>query len=174
MAAPAIRFMELAGDDFPLLHDWLNRPHLRRFFQKTPISLDGVHEKYDPRLSGDTATRCQLAWLDAPFGYLQCYRIADFPDWGEMIGQDEGIGVDLYIGEPDLIGIGLGAAMLRAYLAQVAFPLFPEARTAWITHEADNLAAQGCSRSVGFQRQGVFLESGLKTILYGLERETLS
>ncbi len=172
--SPEITFSPLESTDLPLMHRWLNRPHLKRFVQKEPISPREVEEQYDPRLSNDAATHCHLACLEAPFGYLQCYRLSDYPDWAEIIGQDQGIGVDLFIGEPDLIGLGLGAAMLRGYLSQVAFPLFAKAPSAWIAHEADNLAAQGCSQSVGFSRRGVFLESGLKTILYGIERETLT
>ena len=171
---PAIRFADLTGGDLSLLHDWLNRPHLRRFFQKTPISLAEVREKYDPRLSGDASSHCHLAHLDGPFGYLQCYRIADFPDWTATIGRDSGIGVDLFIAEPTLIGRGLGRDMLAAYLAQVAFPLFPGEQTAWIAHEIANTAARVCSEAVGFHHCHDFLEHGLPTALYGLNREDLA
>lgn len=166
-----IRFTDLTEADFSRLHDWLNRPHLRQFFQKSPISLEGVAAKYGPRLLGDEKRRCHLAWLDAPFGYLQCYRVADFPDWGKLIGETRGIGIDLYIAEPDFIGRGLGKIMLAAYARDVAFPLFPDEATAWIAHETANTAAQACSRSVGFKPVRRFIEDGLPTDLFRLERD---
>lgn len=164
-----IRFTDLSEADFPRLHDWLNRPHLRRFFQKTPISLQEVRARYDPRLSGDAHTHCHLAWLQAPFGYLQCYRIADYPDWAAIIGESAGIGVDLYIAEPVLIGRGLGKVMLAAYLTEVAFPVFPGETTAWIAHDTANAAAKACSRAVGFTPAGRFIENGRPTDLLRLD-----
>jgi aminoglycoside 6'-N-acetyltransferase len=69
----AISYRALAEADLPLMADWLNRPHLRRFFQTTPISLAEVEAKYGPRIRGEVPTCCSIALLDgAPFGYLQC------------------------------------------------------------------------------------------------------
>jgi len=51
-----------------------------------------------------------------PIGYLQFYRVTDFPEWSALLGIDEQTGVwsvDLFIGEPALWGRGLGTAALR-------------------------------------------------------------
>lgn len=165
-------FRRLTEDDFPDLRQWLNRPHLRRFFQKQPISLAQIEAKYGPRVRGEEPTHCHLAWLaHSPFGYLQCYRIADYPDWAALIGERDGIGVDLAILEPDLVGQGLGHAMLAGYLGEIAFPLFANESKCFIAHERENHAGIANSRSVGFRFSRSFVEDGNATELLVLERD---
>jgi len=85
--AGQMTFRPLAETDLPLMADWLNRPHLRAFYQREPISLPAVAAKYGPRIRGEVPTQSWLAVLDrTPFGYLQCYRVADWPDWQATIG----------------------------------------------------------------------------------------
>ena len=54
---------------------------------------------------------------------LQHYRIEDSPEYAEVLALGEdAIGVDLFIGEAGLLGLGHGPAMLRQFLREVAFP----------------------------------------------------
>jgi aminoglycoside 6'-N-acetyltransferase len=171
----SIVFRPLAESDFPALADWLNRPHLRRFFQKEPISAAQIAAKYGPRARGEQPTKAHLALLDGqPFGYLQCYRIADHPEWAQIIGQSEGIGVDLAIFEPALVGKGLGRAMLRGYLAEIAFPLYPAESKCFIGHDHENAAGLANSRAVGFRRVRDFVEDGRRSTLLVFERAQLA
>lgn len=168
---PDTTFRPLVEADFPAFTEWLNRPHLRRFYQKKPISLAEVTAKYGRSVRGETPTRCHLSLLDGrPFGYLQCYRIAAYPDWARLIGENDGIGVDLLIFEPELIGKGLGRAMLSGYLRNVAFPLFPEERRCFIGQEDENVAGWRTSESVGFRFVRDFVEDGAPSRLLMLER----
>lgn len=169
-----ITFRPLTERDLPQLADWLNKPHLRRFFQKKTVSLAEVQAKYGPRARGETPTRCHLAILGGrPFGYLQNYRIADYPDWAAMIGENDGIGIDLAIFEPDLIGKGLGREMLARYLSEIAFPRFAKETRCFIAHEIENVAALRNSDSIGFRYVRNFLEGDLDTVLLVLDRDEL-
>jgi aminoglycoside 6'-N-acetyltransferase len=146
--------------------DWLNRPHLRAFYQREPISAEAVAAKYGPRIRGEVPTHSWLAELDgAPFGYLQCYRLADWADWQVTIGVAYGVAIDLLIGEPARIGGGVGRRMLRGYVDAVAFPLHPAERLCWIAHELENLPARRCSLAAGFTPVREFLEDGIPSIL---------
>jgi aminoglycoside 6'-N-acetyltransferase len=168
---PDITFRPLEEADFPEFAGWLNRPHLRRFFQKKPISLEEVAAKYGPSVRGEKPTHCHLALLgERPFGYLQCYRIAAYPNSAATIGETNGIGVDLLIFEPELIGKGLGRAMLGAYLRDVAFPLFPDERRCFIGHDHENVAGWRNSESVGFRHVRDFVEDDAPSRLLVLER----
>ena len=168
---PQIAFRPLAASDLPDLYVWLNRPHLRAFFQKTSISEAEIGEKFGPRLRGEDPVEIHLAELAARvFGYLQCYRVADHPAWATLIGEREGIGVDLAILDPELIGKGLGKTMLSTYLRDIAFPTFAEERKCFIAHELDNEAGWRNSESVGFRPVRDFVEDGSRTRLYVLSR----
>lgn len=167
----ALSYRPLAETDLPLMAEWLNRQHLRRFYQPTPISLAEVVAKYGPRIRGEVPTHSSLALLDgAPMGYLQCYRVADWPDWRATIGVSHGVAIDLFIGEPDLIGRGFGRRMLAGYVEQVAFPLHPDEQLCWICHEHGNTAALACSRAAGFAPVGEVLDDGKPSLLLVLQR----
>jgi len=166
-----ISYRPLEAGDVPLMADWLNRPHLRRFYQHEPISQAGVAEKYGPRIRGEVPTFSSLALLDgAPLGYLQCYRVADWPEWQKTIGVEQGISIDLFVGEPELIGRGIGRRMLDGYVAQVAFPRFPDEQLCWIGHELENTRARACSASVGFSPVRQYDEDGARYVLLVRQR----
>ncbi len=166
-----LSFRVVSETDLPLLHLWLNRPHLRRFYQKQPISLDEVRDYYLDSILGREPTWVHLALLDGrPFGYIQCYRCLDYPEWAHEIGLTQGISIDLYIGEPDLLGRGLGKRMERDYVLTVAFPLYPEESECFICHEPDNAAALACSRAVGFMDLHEVTEAGIRQRLLVLRR----
>jgi len=161
-----IAYRPLAEADLPLMADWLNRPHLRAFYQREPISPVAVAAKYGPPIRGEDASQSWLAVLaGAPFGYLQCYRLADWPDWRATIGVDQGISIDLFIGEPGLIGRGIGRRMLGGFVDEVAFPQYPEERLCWIGHELANVAARKCSAAAGFVPVREYVEDGNPCVL---------
>jgi len=87
-------------------------------------------EHYRAALQGEPTYR-YVAHIDArPVGMFQHYRIGDSPEYAAALGLDEeAVGVDLFIGEAELVGRGHGPAMLRAFLRDVAFP-----RT-WLRYE---------------------------------------
>ncbi|WP_340646432.1 GNAT family N-acetyltransferase [Phenylobacterium sp.] len=164
-----ITFRTLAAADFSMLTDWLAEPHVRRFVQKTPMSLEEVTAKYGPRVRGEQPLICHIASLDgAPFGYLQAYRNRDWADYAQIMGHADGVSLDLHIGDPAFVGRGLGRAMLGGYVGEVALPHYAE-RRAYIAHDLDNAAALACSRSVGFKPLAQFLEDGEVKQLLRLE-----
>jgi aminoglycoside 6'-N-acetyltransferase len=173
-AAHDIRFRPLAFTDLPMLTGWLAEPHVRRFYQKQPITLAEVAEEYGPTIRGEEPSLSHIALSEGrPFGYIQCYANMAYPDYAATIGVDHGISVDLYLGDPAFVGGGYGRAMLAAYLRDVAFPAHPDETLAYIAHEPDNLAALACSQAVGFKPLRFVWEDGVKDQLLALRREDL-
>jgi aminoglycoside 6'-N-acetyltransferase len=167
-----IDFRPLQAADLPLLTAWLAEPHVRRFYQKQPVTLRDVALEYGPTIRAEEPSLSHLAILNgAPFAYLQCYRNVDYPEWGAIIDVDGGISVDLFIGDPACLRRGLGRAALGGYLRQVAFPSYPGETRAYIGHELINTAALQCSQAVGFRPLRRFLEHGLEMMLLALDRE---
>jgi aminoglycoside 6'-N-acetyltransferase len=171
---PQVAFRPLEFADCPLLTRWLMEPHVRRFYQREPINLAEVEAEYGPTIRGEEPSLSHLAFSDgAPFGYVQCYANMAYPDYAETIGVDHGVSIDLYIGEPAFVGRGVGRAMLAAYLADVAFPAYPDEDLAYIAHEPDNLAALACSLAVGFKPLRRIVEDGVVDQLLVLARDEL-
>jgi hypothetical protein len=65
-----IEFRPVEESDFPTLTAWLAEPHVRRFYQKTPVTLEQVALEYGPFVRGEEPTICHLAISgDAPFAF---------------------------------------------------------------------------------------------------------
>ena len=118
-----IAFRELRLDDLATIHRWLNAEHVRRWYSFTPVSYEAVVAKYGPRIRGEAPTRPYLILYDgAPIGYIQTYRLADWPAYSTPLEIDEpAAGLDLYIGEPAYLGRGLAAPLIRRFLAEIVF-----------------------------------------------------
>jgi RimJ/RimL family protein N-acetyltransferase len=86
---------------------------------------------------------------------IQCYRTDDYPadtrDW-DAAGL---IGMDYLIGEEELIGRGLGSAMISAFVEQVVRGVYSDARGVVADPEVANLASIGALRRAGFREHKV-------------------
>ncbi len=122
-AREAIGFRRLHLSDLPLLHRWLNESHVMEWWGRDGVTFEAVVDKYGPRIAGDHSTRCYLILYEQrPIGYIQTYRIADYPDYAVCVQVGEGAaGVDLFIGDARYVHKGLGAPILTGFLRNVVF-----------------------------------------------------
>ena len=155
MPAPAISFRPLRREDVPLVFAWRQRPHVRRWWSAV-ATLAEAEAKYLPRIAGRDPTRVYLIVLDdRPIGMIQTYLVDDDPDSWPFELAPGTAGVDLFIGEADLIGRGLGSEVIRTFVAEVVF-----ARTAVTACIADpdvrNVGSIRAFEKAGFLRVRVF------------------
>ena len=117
-----VEFRPLKLGDLPLIHRWVNTAHVREWWDALP-TLDAVAAKYTPQILGKEPTRSFIIEADAkPVGYIQSYRIADYPDYARYLGaSDSAAGVDLFVGEVEYIGRGAGSVILCEFLRSVVF-----------------------------------------------------
>ena len=105
----AFRLMTTA--DLPLVQRWLSLPHVREWW--------GDPQEQYALVSGDLDEPAMDQFIfsaaGSPFGYLQCY---DLTEWNTGFGpQPQGTrGIDLFIGELDMIGRGHGSALIRRFV----------------------------------------------------------
>ncbi len=147
------------------MHRWLNEPHVVEFYSRRPSSYEEVRRRYLPRLDPDWLTKCFIVAVEKEIGYIQVYRNSDYPEWAGLIGEQAGISLDLFIGELDHVGIGLGRLLLSQFLDEVAFPLYSAEEACYIAHQTVNHRALRASQAAGFQFVREFLEEGLPNIL---------
>jgi aminoglycoside 6'-N-acetyltransferase len=98
---------------FPLLEQWLCEPHVARWWRQ-PFELPALEAKYGPCIDGVEPTHLFLIEFDeVPIGFIQWYRWSDYAEHAAVIGASSGsAGIDLLIGKPDMIGIGIGPAAI--------------------------------------------------------------
>jgi RimJ/RimL family protein N-acetyltransferase len=120
--APAIGFRPLAIDDLELMRRWLSAPHVREWWNdaRTP---EEIRAKYAPRIAGAEPVRCFAIELGGrPIGYIQTYRIRDYPEYDRHIGAPEDCaGIDLFIGEAEMVGRGIGSRAVTAFVRSIVF-----------------------------------------------------
>jgi aminoglycoside 6'-N-acetyltransferase len=157
---PEIGFRALGRDDLRLMREWLRRDHVRRWWDEHQSDED-VLAHYLPAVEGRRPVDLYLILLDGrPIGFIQSYLLADHPDFAERVGLGAGVaGVDLFIGEEELTGKGLGVEVLRRFVRDVVF-----AEPATIACIADpdirNTASIRAFEKAGFRRVGEFHDPG--------------
>ena len=105
------RFRKLDRGDLPLMHRWLNTPHVVEWWDDEALSLDEIIAKYSPRIDGKEDVRCfVIVLVDAPIGYIQEYPAGD-----------NSAGIDLFIGEIEFLHRGLGAPIIWQFLNDIVF-----------------------------------------------------
>ena len=113
MPAPHYRFRPMTAGDLPMVRRWLAAPHVREWW--------GDPDEQFGLVSGDMHEPAMDQYIisaDAPFAYLQCYRLTD---WNICFGSqpDDTRGVDQMIGEPDMIERGHGSAFIRQFVERL-------------------------------------------------------
>ena len=115
-----IGFRPLTEADLPLVANWLGREHVRRWWRD---SLDDSISEYERAIVGLDPTDHYLIGVDGrSVGMIETYLVSDHPDWEAIVHVGEGVaGVDLLIGEEEVIGRGLGPRVLEAFVNEVVF-----------------------------------------------------
>ena len=108
-------------------------------------------------MDGRDPTSVFIAELDGrPFGLIQCYSVAAYPDY---LAELEAVcqipagafSIDYLIGVPDLRGRRLGVRMIDTCLEQV-WSERPQATAAIVPVQVDNRASWRALERVGFRR----------------------
>jgi RimJ/RimL family protein N-acetyltransferase len=113
-------FRRLTEPDIPLLHRWLNAPHVLEWWDRPGPALGGVREKYLPRVTGASDVTPYIICRDGvPIGYIQVYPV-EAGAWG-LADVRGGAGVDLFIGDARYLHRGFGPEILREFVGEIVF-----------------------------------------------------
>ena len=146
-------FRPLQLEDMQMFHEWVHLPHVYEWWSEDALPLDRLVERYRPDIEGTGTARAYIVERNgAPFGYIQWYYLRDEPEWTPpMIKFDHhDIAVDLFVGDPEGVGLGLGVEMLRRFLRDVAFVEAPDSAYCWIDPDPPNARAIRAYEKVGF------------------------
>jgi aminoglycoside 6'-N-acetyltransferase len=143
--------MEDTADDYGWVARWLTEERVLAFYEgrDNPFPLDKVKQKYAPRvLAEEGVTPCIMEHECHPIGYLQFYpadpKEYQFDERGTIFA------LDLFIGEPDYWGRGLGTQFLRLLLCY----LFEQRGADWVILDphVDNARAIRSYEKCGFRK----------------------
>ncbi len=162
-----IAFEPLVREDLPLLAEWLRRPHVRQWWREPDMSL--AH--YEDALAGRDPTANYLISVDGrPVGMIQTYLVSDYPEWESVVQVGEGVaGIDLLIGEQELLGRGLGVEILEQFAREVVFAR-PETHACVASVAEANRRSWRAFEKAGFRHERDVEEEGKPHRLMRLDR----
>lgn len=139
--------------DLPDLTRWRQAPHVRRWWHGDgPPTPEEVAARYGARIDGASPTRMWVAEVNGrAVGFLQDYRIADYPEYALLGPDPTAIGVDYAVGEPAWLGRGIGTRVLWAWMER-AHHRFPTAPAFFAAPDHRNATSLRVLDKVGFSR----------------------
>lgn len=131
----------MTAADLPLVAVWRARPHVLQWWNTPPDDL--AAETVD-----DATISVWIAeWDGRPIAYIQDYRVHDWPGHHFSFLPVGSRGMDILIGEPDLIGAGHGTQIVGRHVGT----LFARGVPAMgIDPHPDNAAARRAYAKAGF------------------------
>jgi aminoglycoside 6'-N-acetyltransferase len=151
-----VRAMRDDDADHRLIVGWRAQPNVHEWWDPDDPApdLETVRAHYGARARGeDPTTACILELGGAPIGYLQFYRWLAWPEEAtalEVDADEDTFGIDLFIGEPDLVGRGLGTRVVSLICAHLERD--HGASAVALTTETTNLRAQRAYEKAGFRK----------------------
>jgi RimJ/RimL family protein N-acetyltransferase len=146
-----IAFRQLTAADLPMMHDWLQRPHVAEWWGPTP-TLDEIVEEFTPLTAADGGDKGYIALqAERPIGYIQSYVVKDSGGgWWEGEEDPGARGIDQFLADADQLGRGIGTDMVRSFVAR----LFDDPAVTRIQTDPDprNARAIRCYEQAGFRR----------------------
>ena len=141
-------------DDLELVHAWRECEHAVAHYGNAG-SLEATLGKFAARVTGDSPIRCDViicearrgdASLGEAVGLVQSYRLADFPEWRELLDfENDAWGLDVLIGDPERLRLGIASAAVQATLARG-----PQSAAVYASPRADDDAGIALARRCGF------------------------
>ncbi|MEP7301338.1 MAG: GNAT family N-acetyltransferase [Caldimonas sp.] len=113
-------FDPLTGNDLPLLHEWLQRPHVAAWWAE-PATLAALERDHAPGIRGDVSTRAWIARVGTErVGFVQSYVVLGSGDgWWEDETDPGARGIDQFLAHAHQLGRGLGSTMVRAFVERL-------------------------------------------------------
>jgi aminoglycoside 6'-N-acetyltransferase len=142
------QFRPMQAGDLPLIRRWLKNPHV--------IEWWGDPDEQYALVSGDLDEPLMDQFIvevnDRPFGYLQSFDVAAWPQ-GAFHDQPTGTrAIDTLIGDADMIERGHGSGLIRAFGDEVLAGGAPRIIT---DPDPTNGRAIRAYEKAGFRREGI-------------------
>lgn len=167
-----ISFVPLNHLHFPLLYKWLEKPHVKMWYDKNvTYTMDLVQVKYGSYVSGyklvnglRKAMRSFIIFCDKnAIGYIQIYDAYEFPRGYQLLGLPKNLGsIDVLVGEEEFLKIGLGSRVISEFIKVYG----KDYEHILVDPDSINMAAIKCFNKVGFRRLSHLIPSNKVCMLW--------
>ncbi|MBY5933429.1 acetyltransferase [Tateyamaria omphalii] len=137
-------FRALTADDLPMLLGWQNQPHVREWWDS-----DDAYDETD--IGDQRASRWIVSVDDRPFAFMQDYTVHGWEDHHFAHLPHGARGIDQFIGDPTMIGVGHGTAFIGQRMQRLFDSGVPVIAT---DPHPDNMRAIAVYKKLGFKPSG--------------------
>jgi RimJ/RimL family protein N-acetyltransferase len=152
-----ITFRKLQEADLPLMHKWLNTPHVSQWWvedgkRNLIIAYEEIIKHYVPRIRGSDPTNCYaVIYGEALVAFIQSALVGDNPQYKEILGLGgDTAGIDIFIGEEGYVHKGLGSLIIKVFLKDIVFRVY-DVDVCSIDPEPENKIAIRAYEKSGFR-----------------------
>ena len=142
-------FRRMTRDDIPLMHRWLNLPHVAEWWGSD--SLEDVTKEYGEYIDGVEPIHPYIASCDGvEIGHLQWMRYRDYRKYMQILRIDDpdAANCDVFIADENFLHRGVGAPLIRAFVDEIIFA--SGVTTCFIDPDARNKIAIRAYEKAGF------------------------
>ena len=156
MMKSKINFRSITFADIPLMLQWFNTPHVQEFYSLRSWTEDEVLAKLTPYISGDKPVSGFMVLLEEnPIGYLQSYKVSDYPWRNQNLPEEivkTAVGMDLFIGNKDFLGKGLGQRIIQTFIETQVCPQY---QYCIVDPDTRNVSAIRCYERLKFKEHQI-------------------
>jgi ribosomal protein S18 acetylase RimI-like enzyme len=153
-----ITFIPLTESHFPLLLEWLEKPHVKAWWDPdVRWTLAFIQEKYSDYVKGykldngipKPIKAYIICFDDNLIGYVQIYNAYDFPRSTPLSGLPKNLGAfDIFIGDEKYLSLNIGSKAITKF-----FNLYAHQYShIFVNPDTGNTAAIKCYEKAGFRR----------------------
>lgn len=148
-----VTLRRMTRGDLPQVTSWRQQPHVHRWWaSEGEPSLARVTEHYGADIDGTTPTRIWIAEVNGrSVGFVQDYRVSDYPEYALLAPDPDALGVDYAIGPPQWQGRGLGVRIIWSWMLK-AHQRFPDTAAYFAAPDHRNTASLRMLDKLGFSR----------------------
>ena len=166
-------FRPVTPADMPLLARWVKAPAVAEWWRdEAEMSYEEICREFDPAKRAAESVRSFIFSINRrPSGYIQTYPVDAHPDSLAMFKTPGAHGIDLFIGEEELLYRGFGPKLLRRFIDEHIFS-DPAVTTCVIDPDVRNAPAIRAYEKTGFMkmREEVSPDDGLAYTVMRLDR----
>lgn len=166
-AEKIISFLPLEEQHIALLRKWLKESHVAEFWQETEDENE-FRTKFLSKLPERGVSAYVISVNLKLIGYIQYYEACKVGGGWWPDAKPGTFGVDQFIGDPDLIGKGMGTAIIKKFVDKI----FSELKAEEVITDPDptNEKAIRAYEKVGFKTVGKIKTPGGIALLMRMKR----